>query len=406
MIGPLLLALLSLQTAEPAAADAFVDSIGVNVHAHDAYEARHAELKPKLLDLGVRYVRDGIHRKACEYAVEYHREGGIKTLFITGRRVGGAVQWKSPLDPSKVGDELAELKSLALAATEAIEGPNEYDLFHDDRDKDWPVTLRSYQHELYRRVKADPDLIHLAVIAPSLTSEEAYVKVGDLSDVLDHPCLHLYQSTRPPGTPGWGPGGYGSIHWALEKLVARQGPAARGTWSTECGYNDAISDAAQATYLPRMFAEFYRRGIVRSFKYELLGNKWGLLRNDLSERPAFGVMKNLISVLKDPGPAFAPKPLEVALDGPAHDARFLTLARRDGTWDILLWREVAVWDPNTNKDIPVAPVAVALRFPKPVASLTVRTLEDPSKPESRPSGSPRAEFTLDGRIRLLRVALP
>lgn len=356
-------------------ADAFVDSIGVNVHAHSAYSDQHAMLKARLGELGVRHVRDGNHPQACRYAAEFFSELGIRTTFIMGRRVGGKEEWKSPLDLEKIDTELSDIKELALSAAAALEGPNEYDLHSDKRDPDWPATLRGYQKRFHAKAKADPALKDLPVIAPSLTSTKAYEAVGDLDAFIDRSCVHLYQSTRPPGTPGWGANGYGSIPWTMQFNVAKQSPAKKPTWSTECGYNNEISERGEAIYLPRMYAEFFRQGIERSFKYELMGEQWGLLRKDGSPRPAFTAIKNLIALLKDPGEPSTPASLDFELSGKTGDVRTLLLQKRSGAFFVVLWREVPSWDPDKKKDLSVPPAAVTFTSPA-IARGTLHTLGD------------------------------
>ena len=361
--------------AVPAQAAArFVDSIGVNVHAHGLYVKHHEAVRQKLGELGVLHVRDGAHPKACELAMGFHAAHGIKTTWVTGRRVGGAEEWKSPLNDRAIDAELKDIRERALAATTAIEGPNEYDLFSDKRDLDWPATLRRYQQLVFEKVKADPVLRDFPVVGPSLTSEEAYRKVGDLDAWTDYACVHHYQSTRHPGTPGWGANGYGSIDWTLKYLVARQSPSGKPVMSTECGQEpgggDRISEAAEAKYLPRMFAEFFRRGYFRSFKYELLGNQWGLLRNDLSERPSFAAMKNLITLLRDPAAA-APGSLELSIHGAPADLRCVLLRKSDGSFWLLLWRETPSWDVERKRDLAPPPAAITLALAQPAARAVV-----------------------------------
>ncbi len=365
--------------ADPVAAQPasrFVDSIGVNVHAHGLYERHHDAVTAKLGELGVRHLRDGAQPRACAFAMDFFTAHGIKTTWITGRRVGGEKEWLSPLKPEAIDEELRDIRERALAATSAIEGPNEYDLHSDKRDPDWPATLRRYHQLVFEKVKADPALRALPVIGPSLTSEEAYKKVGDLDAWIDFTCLHHYQSTRHPGTPGWGANGYGSIDWALKYLAPRQSPSGKPVMSTECGYQpgggDRISEQAQAKYLPRMFAEFFRRGYFRSYQYELLGNEWGLLRDDLSERPAFVALKNPIALLRDDGNA-ASASLDFALENAPGDMRQLLLRKSDGAFCLLLWREVPSWDVDKKRDL--APATSPVTFScAPMRAATLHTL--------------------------------
>jgi len=353
-------------------ADHFVDSIGVNVHAHGDYVTHHEILKTKLGELGVRYVRDGAHNKAFELGQSFFAAHGIRTCYITGRRVGGYTEWKSPLDLSKVPGEIADIKTQGLAHTVAIEGPNEYDLFSDSRETDWPGKLRKYQQAVFEQVKADPDLRRLPVIGPSLTSEGAYISAGSMDAWMDRACVHHYQSWRHPGTGGWGANGYGSITWMLTRCVSQQSPAGKPVWNTECGYSrPGTPEHIEGIYAPRMFAEFYRRGYEKSFKYELLGDEWGLLRGDLTERPAFSAVKNLIALLGDPGAAFTPGSLDYTFTSSTSDVRQVLLQKRHGVFYLLLWRETSRWNGDTKVESNVAPANVTLDFNQSIARVDV-----------------------------------
>lgn len=376
------LAGLALLAAAPAAAqapttrpaDAFVESIGVNTHwqAGNVYTARYADLKAKLGAAGIRHVRDGAVGGVYPRARDLFTAFGIRTTFITGKRPDN---YLSPLQPARVQEELNEIKANALAATEALEAPNEYDGFHDGREADWVGKIQAYTRELYTKAKADPALRQLPVLGPSLTSEGAYVSVGNLDAYLDHPNVHPYQSDRWPGTPGWGNNGYGSLNWSFTYLVARQSPSGKAPQATECGYStdlsaDGLSEEAEGKYTARMYTEFFRRGIVRTFKYELVNegtsgreDVLGLLRNDLSEKPAFRAVKNLIGLLADPGPAFAVRALPYTLAGNTANVRQLLFQKRNGDFYLLLWQEVPSWDVDANVDLYPAAQTVTVTLP-------------------------------------------
>ena len=81
----------------------------------------------------------------------------------------------------------------------------------------------------------------------------------------------------------------------------------RGAVFTEAGYHNALSsttgqppasEEAAAVYMPRLLATAFGAGVERTFIYELVDEKpdpglidaeqhFGLLRNDLSPKPAF-----------------------------------------------------------------------------------------------------------------------
>jgi hypothetical protein len=132
-----------------------------------------------------------------------------------------------------------------------------------------------------------------------------------------------------------------------------------------------------AIYTPRMFLEYFRRGVVRTFSYELLdespdGNErednFGLLRNDLSEKPAFTALRNTIDILQDPGPAFAPETVAYTVRGDRADLHSLLLQKRDGTFYLALWRATDVWDPEAQTELDSPGGEVTLEFGRQVKS--------------------------------------
>lgn len=388
-------------------ADDFVDSVGVNVHWSDpnsVYNRAYDKMKAKLAAAGIRHVRDGAIPDAYPRSADLYKTLGVRTTYIVGRREGGhspdRPEWKSPLLLGKTGEELAAIRAgVPVGAVGGIEGPNEYDIFHDDREKDWAGKLRSCQRSLCAGVKADPVLKSVPVIGPSVTTHEAAAQVGDLSAVMDYGCGHFYRSTRYLGSAGWGGnfafppyggGAYGSMSYNV--AATRQMSGRKPLWATETGYSTfggGISEALQAKYLPRLFAEFYRLGIRKTFAYELLDAgedrnndqlNFGLVRYDLSDKPAFVALKNLLGLLKDnqwdPAgrrwKAARPRPgaLAYRLTGDTANVRSLLLQKRDGDFYLLLWQEVAdptlapeSWQPVYRGD-----VAVTLTLTTPVRS--------------------------------------
>jgi hypothetical protein len=342
-------------------ADSFVESIGVNVHwaYPNVYTHNYSVLKDKLGEAGIRYIRDGANSQAYIRANDLYQSLGIKIDMLTGRRSG---PYPAPLDSSQIDKELDEIKTQALNATVSIEAPNEYDISHGP-DTDWLGNIKNYSSTLYAKVKADALLKNLPVIGPSLTKVESYEAVGDSDQYIDYVNLHLYQSNRWPGNNGWGNNGYGSITWALNWLARFQSPSDKPIQATEAGYNNdlpsgGISEIAECKYTTRMFAEFFRRGFTRTFKYELVNEGqpgregvFGLLRNDLSEKPIFQGVKNLISILSDKGPNFEPDSLNYVLDLQLNDSREILFQKRNGDFYLMIWLELPSWDINTSKDL-------------------------------------------------------
>jgi hypothetical protein len=380
-------------------ADSFVDSIGVNVHLgfYDTpYYGEFPTVKQRLLELGVRHVRDELTPDAGEEQYEALNElasAGIGSTLILG-------------DP---GDGLAGLDALVDSvaaelpdAAEAVEGPNEYSTRGGST---WKEDLVAYQKRLYENVKGNPALSSLPVIGPSIVHGDQD-ELGDVSAYLDHGNIHSY----PEGN---GPEHKMGFHVERAELNSGLAPI----MATETGYTTAlnwtpsgpgenrpISEAAMASYMPRLFFEYFSRQIVRTFSYELLDefpnpalddreDHFGLLRNDLSPKPAFTALRNTIEILEDPGPAFTPDSLSYTTNGNTANLHRVLLEKRDGAFYLALWRITSIWDPVAKEALAAPPEPLTLQLPP---GIEATALYDPvSSAEPLPSFAPSSEPTLD-----------
>ena len=299
--------------------DEFVDTIGTNVHLeyrNSPYRDNFAMVRSRLIELRIRHIRNGLFDSSAwpEYyeRLEDLAQNGIRGLFVTR--------------PGQSASLLTSFPKRVPHSFEAYEGPNEYDL---SQDPDWVNTLRSFQSFLYHTVKDEPSTALFMVVGPALTTEKARRSLGAVSSDFDVGNLHNYFAGRNPGTPGWGPNGYGSIEWHLD-LVRQTSVMSKPVISTETGYDtapavqDGIPEIVFGRYMPRVFLEQFMRGVRRTYSYELLDEgrndhdpeqNFGLLRYDGSPKPAYLALANLIRILEDPGPAFTPHPVHFAVTG-------------------------------------------------------------------------------------------
>ena len=357
----LLLPVAANAAATPAlSADSFVDSIGVNTHTYyddTVYYSRFGAVKEKLAELGVRHIRENL---VPDRPDQYERLRELAQLGASATLIMG--------DPGEA-DGLDELLSIVRTelggAVAALEGPNEFDMWGG---ADWMSGLRPYQQRLYAEVKSDPALASLPVVGPSIVHRRNQEALGDVSGDLDYGNIHSYPD-------GYGPEENLDRHLAAASLNSGSEPV----MATETGYHTAagwggehnpVSEAAMATYVPRMYLEYFRRGIVRTFSYELLDEEggsgerednFGLLRNDFSEKPAFVALRNTIDILEDPGAGFAPGSLAYAVGGESEDVHHVLLQKRDGSFYLALWRVEDVIDPESQapQAVPAAPVTIA-----------------------------------------------
>jgi hypothetical protein len=345
----------------------FADSLGVNVHLsyHWTPYARRDEVAKLVRALGVHHLRDGVtlgQPQACA-AARRLAEDGVRFTFITQTHPTAA--------------QLTTWASCAGPALEAFEGVNEYDISHPREDEQWVETLRASQHELYEGVKGTPALSHVPVIGPSLTSEAAFRAVGDLSPAIDAGNVHDYFAAHEPETRGWGLGDYGSIAYNINvaRVVAPRAPLQ----ATETGYGtDAtdrtVDETAQAAYLPRLLLEHFRAGLTRTFAYELIDEggppfeHYGIVRPDLTPKPAFRAIASLIALLRDDTRTYAPITLRYAIDGNTDGVQHVLLQKRDGRFVLAVWLAARSYDPVTRLALPAAERTVELRPAIPLNS--------------------------------------
>jgi len=127
----------------------------------------------------------------------------------------------------------------------------------------------------------------------------------------------------------------------------------------------------EASYIPRTLLLAFQKGIRRTYLYELLDEVsspgYGILHSNLTPKPAFTAVENLISNLQDRGPSFTPGALEYSIEGGGPNLNHLLLQKRDGSFWLILWLEEASFDPVTAAPITVTPQQVTLTLAVPDA---------------------------------------
>lgn len=197
--------------------------------------------------------------------------------------------------------------------------------------------------------------------------------------------------------------------------------------ATETGYNNAylnetniyapgVTEAASSKYLPRVFLEYFNAGIVKSFSYELVDSyidttlkdqesHFGLLRSDFSYKPAAVALKNLITLLKDPGADFQPSSLDYAIAGGNADLRHTLLQKRDGTFWLAVWQEVLSYDPSTRSDLVIPPLSLTLTTAIPLVRATTYLPNDSVDPTGSADATHTVGLSVDDRVLLVALQL-
>jgi len=373
-------------------ADRFADSIGVCTHwsyPDTPYGFAFEGVKQRLVQSGVRHVRDGM-------------SGRLVELGKLGIRATVLVDADKPIAESLAAIKKANAEGARIVA---VEGPNEPDLFWKNNKRSYAgqgaeqgdagiiAGVIAFQKDLYTAAKADPATRALTVLGPSLGKTYGYdtkspLGKGTLTEFVDWGNFHPY----PGGNPFSVPGPYAG----LEKYIWHGGQpsanmdefpfafdvyappfAPKPMAATETGYStflDGPSEAAHAKYLPRLFCEYFRKGVQRTFSYEFL-DEWnkpddreanfGLVRHDLSPKPAYHALRRLIRLVEEPAArAFTPAPLPGDLTvKPAKGfdrvqyVHHFALQRSDGSFLLLIWHDIALDDTSKKpwRRVPLAP---------------------------------------------------
>ncbi|WP_139224315.1 hypothetical protein [Cellulomonas marina] len=263
------------------------------------------------------------------------------------------------------------------------------------KGRTFPDAAMEWQKDLYRAAKADSRTAGIPVIGPSLGG--TYWGGGNpfpansLAPYVDWGNFHPY----PGGNSFSYPSDYAGIsryYWnadfpsvALDRYPTnfdtyRPPFGLRPMAATETGYSTfrfGQSEKMQGRYVPRIFLENFRLGIRRTFLYELVDSfddptgynreaHFGLLRHDLTPKPAFYALQSLISAVSAPKPSALTKPnppspqLTLQVNAPAgYDAsglHHLQFARADGSTVLALWHEISGDDLSPLQSTPQQPI--------------------------------------------------
>jgi hypothetical protein len=416
------------QSAPPVparSADAFVDSVGVNTHLHfdgtPYVNAFDTVIRPKLLALGIRHVRDGaytddgtgpntLYYQHCRSLAAAGVRFDLQTAFTT---VSGAATRM---------DRLGAVDAWCNGAVEAFEGPSEPDLRKlPPGSPPWPQQTIATQTALHSAVRGDPSLSNVAVIGPAIAFRPE--AVGDLSAQADFGNWHPFPGGYCPGC--------GDINGrTTESLLPkyRRPTGTKPMIATETGYHNAlngpsppkaqraVSELAAGKYMPRLLLDQFNLRFVRTYLYELIdlradpssgqpNSHFGLLRNDGSEKPAYTAVRSLLGLLADPGPPFRTSTLSFALSGQTERVHRTLLQKRDGRFFLALWQERSSFDNGARKgapddraarrDLAVPDQQVTVNVRNHLVSATLHRLDDAGQMSSAP-----VKFARNGDITL------
>jgi Secretion system C-terminal sorting domain len=372
--------------------DNFVARIGVNTHFNYTdlpYVTNFAGIKNKLGQLGIRYYRDA---PDPDDAANIAR---VKDLYNThGMKMeaifpGGDITAAIGFNPGLVAPLIDRIKNnIGTQYFLNMEGLNEPDNFNNNNDANWPANARAVQQAIFNKMKSDPAWANVPVLGPSVAAGGSYAPLGNLMALTDKGNLHWYPSGIQPSHQEFN---YYEYHY--DQATTNNYTDGRPLLLTETGYSNAggtqsCSEKAAAKYIPRTFMYFlYVKGMEKVFSYELLneGNSntdpeknFGLLRNDLSEKPSFTSLKNTITLLKEPGVNFTPGQLNYTLSGNMTNIYQKLFQKSNGKYYLVIWQEAKSYTIKTKKDIVVPDRVITLNFNSTIG--TVKTYRPAPSP--------------------------
>jgi hypothetical protein len=299
----------SVGKGEPAiAADAFVDSIGVNVRLGDADAGWAAA--DQLADARIRHVRVGAANAADDPALP-----GLLALAGAGLQLDLVAG--PDADPAGVAGAAATLPE-GVAAVEA---------------KGDAAALRS-------AIREYPELAAVQLLG-----------TGQGVDAQTH------QVDLAGKCPGCITDGLGSGDGVVQ--------------ITEATVGAGVPEAVAARYLPRLLLGHAGRA-VRTYLDGPGGPETGPGLFDTAGKPtpAYHAVARLIALLTDRKHRRDPERLAFELHGAVDGVQHRLLQKADGHFWLALWVEKPSWDPASGRELPVPAQRVDVTFGIPVAGLT------------------------------------
>jgi hypothetical protein len=362
-------------------AAALVDSIGLNIHDsyNDTVYAQPAgnanELLRTVLRLGVTRLRCGAKKTPQSYVPAFINaavDAGIKFTMTFGSPTTTSGDW--------VTGESASLVNALKAAPyvgkiNQLELTNEWDL---NGGGSWAANLRTYVSEFYAALKADATLSAIPVLGPSMANAASYATYGADTTHADAVNIHPYSGAAIPE------GAFLDTWISSAQTIQGTGKPVIATefgWHNALNTGNSVDEQTAADYLIRSLIWNLSKGISQSFAYELFDQKpndvglvnsqqhYGLVAvvGDPStpstwvqrEKPAYAALRNLIARMKDPSTGTAPTSLGYAVTAGPSDLAVVSIGRKDGSFDLAVWRKASLWSGSNRNSVPGLPVRLS-----------------------------------------------
>ncbi|WP_152032882.1 putative Ig domain-containing protein [Ereboglobus luteus] len=394
----------------------------------DIYKKQYDALADLLIDSGIRHIRDSGTSEDFIKKIQRLADAGVKSIITIAPDAGlrpDSTYWAQEAEYLNSIGPVYNISDFIKKAGRDVVAYVEMNAKLDTRFAStyWragdaeplsndPASIYYYANYIKAAtastraaLDADPALADIPLVGPafqmpateSVTEDNsAYLKTGDLSANIDYGNVHRYYYGREPEVAS----GIYSVGFAKQHGAQVQAPG-KGMIATEGGDSTYSAGATQywpqvvhGRYMPRYFLTHFLSGFSITAAYELVdGNldrstagtssarddNFGLIQNNsisLTPKPAYHAIKNVLSVLKDPGAAFEAGSLDYAMTGATADVCSALFQKRNGDFYLCLWLGKSSYDYSSGTVLDNPAQAVTLTLPASIVGARVFTLDD------------------------------
>ena len=344
----------------------FIGSLGfdTSIAYTDGGYANIGNVEADMSYLGIQNVRSGISDGSGGSApissyVDLAQHGA-KFTFIVGAS-GGVYTTATLQSQLAMFDQVDEAVPGSVAA---VEGPNEINnqalTYNGEGGEQGAIDL---QRDLYAMVHADAN-----VSGAKVDYFTGYATVGNAigPNPAATPGLADFDNQHPYPNFGQAPAFWVDPSFALPNESAPFGPFVytETGYSTNGGAGGAVNADVQGKYALDLLMDAAKAGSSMTFLYQLLDayqpgspqgdDGFGLFDTANNPKPAATGIHNLVAILADASAgaaSFAPVASAYSVNGLSSSGNSLAMEKADGTQEVVVWDEKAIWNNQTGTEI-------------------------------------------------------
>lgn len=360
----------TLPAEQAAPAQALINTSGVVTHltyTDTSYYTNWPGVFNAIQALGVKHIRDGYGN--------YPPGSPLYSRHIQLMNAGITTDYVVPYNTSITAQQLEQFAP-QVTDMEALEAPNECDV-NNNCGGGGSVGIANAVAML-PTLHSAAQALHVPLLGPSFAYPASYAAAGNIAKNIDLNNVHVYFGGRNPGSNGWGGldalgNAYGSLNYWYDTAWT-DAPFVTPV-ITESGYISfpststpyTIPETVQTAYVQRTLLLGFMHGYQETFVYELMDDPtssagYGLLRTDMTEKPAFIGLSNMLHLLSDSESAFTPGKLSFLISGGDSNLNHLLFQKSDGSYWLALWLEEPGWDPATSTPLKVTPENIGIEL--------------------------------------------